>query len=524
MTNEELQARCAQLVEQNAILTQQVEWLKRQLFGRKSERFEHPELFEDDEGKKPGTSPADDPAAEADSDGSQGGDTASDPPRKRRPIRAARLPDNLPVVTEEQIPPCVQAEPGRWKRIGAESHRQLEKEPGYFYLREIIRPKYVAVGEPQLPPVISPAQPTMIENGFLGGSLLAEILCNRFLYHLPYYRQEQLYIQRYGIALDRNTMSDAASKVARQCEILCRRMREVMIENEVIQVDETSVRYLDPSVVKGSSLGYLWVYRGLNNDILFDWQTSREHRHLIEWLGEDIEGTIQSDGYEAYESLRRRQRRRGKRLSRAACMAHIRRKFVEAKEERPQTVGWILTIIQQLYETEEQLRKHKAPTEQRRRVRQNTSRPRIRLLERAIKHLLSKSIRPKSRLGLALRYALGQWPAMQTFLEDGRVEIDNNLVENGIRPSAVGKKNWLFMGSPEAGDRSAVLYSLLLSARAHGVDPQAYLRAVIEELPQRKSNDIDDLLPKNWAAENRALHPFHSATRHGDRSDSRAAA
>lgn len=510
MTNGELEALCEKQAGQIAILTQQVEYLKRQLYGRKGERFEHPELFEDDEGKKPGPSLADDQAEEVGSEGSQSG---KQQPQKKRPIREERLPENLPVVTEEQIPLCVQAEPERWRRIGQERHTQLEKEPGYFYLRQIIRPTYVSVEEPQRPPVTSPAQPTMIENGFWGNELLSEILCNRFLYHLPYYRQEQLYLQRYAIALDRNTMSDAAGKIAAQCEILCRRMKEIMVAKGIIQADETAVRYLDPISAKGSSQGYFWVYRGLNGDVLFDWQTSREHRHLSEWLGNDFEGILQSDGYEAYESFRKHQRRRGKRLSRAACLAHIRRKFFEAKKERESTVTWILTIIQQLYQTEKMLRENKASPEQRRRVRQNTSRHRIRLLEKAINHLLSKSIRPKSRLGKALRYALGQWPAMRTYLDDGRLEIDNNLIENTIRPSAVGKKNWLFVGSPEAGDRSAVLYGLLLSARAHGVDPQAYLSAVIEQLPMRKSNDIDDLLPETWAKANRHRHPFHQAPR-----------
>ena len=122
------------------------------------------------------------------------------------------------------------------------------------------------------------------------------------------------------------------------------------------------------------------------------------------------------------------------------------------------------------------------------------------------------------------RYALGQWPAMGTYLGDGQVEIDNNLIENAIRPSAVGQKNWLFVGSAEAGDRGAVIYSLLLSARAHGVDPQVYLKAVIEELPSRKSDDIDDLLPENWARANRDAHPYREPKRATARRERRAAA
>ena len=201
------------------------------------------------------------------------------------------------------------------------------------------------------------------------------------------------------------------------------------------------------------------------------------------------------------------QRARDKTVLRAACLAHIRRKFENARAERPEVIDWILRIIARLYMIEKPLREYKVDAAVRLRVRQNRSRPPMNLLGKAFKRLITTRIRPKSGLGQALQYALGQWPAMQTFLEDGRVEIDNNDTENDIRPSAVGKKNWLFVGSPEAGKRSAVMYTLLISARNHGVDPQAYLQDVIERLPVTRPCDLDALLPANWAAANRAAHP-----------------
>jgi hypothetical protein len=201
------------------------------------------------------------------------------------------------------------------------------------------------------------------------------------------------------------------------------------------------------------------------------------------------------------------QRARDKTVLPAACLAHIRRKFENARAERPEVIDWILRIIARLYMIEKPLREYKVDAAVRLRVRQNRSRPPMNLLGKAFKRLITTRIRPKSGLGQALQYALGQWPAMQTFLEDGRVEIDNNDTENDIRPSAVGKKNWLFVGSPEAGKRSAVMYTLLISARNHGVDPQAYLQDVIERLPVTRPCDLDALLPANWAAANRAAHP-----------------
>ena len=217
--------------------------------------------------------------------------------------------------------------------------------------------------------------------------------------------------------------------------------------------------------------------------------------------------------YEAYLNYCAAQALRGKEVKRAACLAHVRRKFREAESERPAVVRWILRRIAKLYRIETGLRDYDASAEVRARVRRNQSRSLLELLRKAFHYLLTRPILPKSGLGKALRYALAQWPAMQTYLEDGRVEIDNNHTENDIRPSAVGKKNWLFVGSPEAGKRGAVLYTLLISARNHGADPQAYLKDLIERLPGAQPNDIDHLLPGNWAAAHREKHPAVLAPR-----------
>jgi len=500
----EEQIRIKELEAQVAILSQQLDYLKRQLFGRKSEKLEHPELFgEDGLGKAQSSEGAD--AQQEDS--ANGGVAKLKGPKRRRPIREDRLPDNLPVLTQEIIPDQVVKNPELWRRAGVEESTQLEKEPGYFYLRRTVRVKFVSLDNPLSVPIIAPARPTIIEGGFWGPGLLSEILTDKYLYHLPFYRQHVRYLQRHRVDLSESTMGDAAQKVADQLAILVRRMKQGMLQGGCISADETYIRYLDELTAGGSSIGCFWAYRGLEGDVIFDWQTSREHRHAADWLGPDFEGILQCDGYGAYPSYCRTQALRGKRVQRAACLAHIRRKFEAAKDERPEVVGWVLRIIAKLYSIETPLRKYEASAEVRARVRHNRSARLIDLLEKAFKHLITTRILSKSSLGKALSYALGQWPAMKTYLEDGRVAIDNNAIENDIRPSAVGKKNWLFIGSPEAGARGAIIYSLLLSARNHGVDPQAYLRDVIERLPAAKSNELDALLPANWAAAHRELHP-----------------
>ena len=486
-----------------AILTQQLDYLKRQLFGRKSERLDHPELFGEDGLGKAGSSEG----AQAPEEDASGGDPKVKASKAKRPIREQRLPENLPVFIEEIIPAAVKAEPERWRRAGVEESTQLEKEPGYFYLRRTVRPKFVPHDEPFTPPIIAPAKTRMIEGGFWGSGLIAEVLTNRYLYHQPYYRQHVCTLQRFQVDLSESTMSDCAEKVSDQVGILVARMKAGMLTQGYIRADETPVRYLDPCHPQGSSTGYFWVYRGGGEDVIFEWQTSREHRHVADWLGPHYEGVLQSDGYAAYAKYCERQAGHGKRVRRAACLAHIRRKFEAAKDERPEVVGWVLRVMAHLYRIETPMREYEASAEVRARVRENCSRPLIALLKRAFKHLRATRVLPKSRLGQALDYALGQWPDMESYLEDGRVAIDNNAVENDIRPSAVGKRNWLFVGSPEAGGRGANLYTLLISARNHGVDPQAYLRDVIERLPAMRTSEIDALLPGNWAAANREAHP-----------------
>lgn len=482
-----------------ALLTQQVDWLKRQLFGRKSEKLDHPDLFGPDAEDAPGKDGASDAARPGEEAAPEAG--SAGPAKHRRATRTAKLPADLPVVVEEIIPEEVLAAPGDYRRIDAESSDRLEKEPGYFYIRRTLRVRFARLDHPFQPPVVAPAPPTLIPNGFLAPGLLAEIIANKYLYHLPLYRQERLYANRFGVELSRNTMGDAVLQVAGALGPVVARMKENLLAGSYIQADETPVTYLDPAHPKGSATGYHWVYRGADGEVVFDWQTSREHHHLSDWLGPEYTGVLQADAYEAYAAYARRQTLAGKSVRHAPCLAHIRRKFENALEERPEIARWFLRQIALLYATEDLLRRHNVSAEARARIRGHRSAPILRVLAKATLHLLVKGRRilPKSRLGQALAYAHKLWKGMEIHLADGRVEVDNNLVENAIRPVALGRKNHLFIGSPEAGDRSATLYSLLVSAKAQGVDPQAYLRDLIERLPRAKTSELDALTPANWA-------------------------
>lgn len=329
MTREELEAGYKRLEQEVLLLRQQLEYFKRREFGRKSERFEpldHPELFDPEAAGK--TPSSDDVAAPEDK--APAAEKDKEPKRQRR-TRTERIPKDLPVVEIEAEPPAeVLRNPSAWRKTSCETHDQLEKEPGYFYVLRTVSWRYVPVDQPFAVPIMAPAKPRIILNGFFGPGLVAELLTDKYLYHLPFYRQHQLILRRYGVDIPESTMYDAAAKVGDQLGILICRMKDRMLADGVVACDETPVRCLDRTAPGGSRQGYFWVYRGLSGDVIFDWQTSREHRHFAEWMGNDYEGTLLCDAYQAYINYCELQARRGRKVRRAACLAHIRRKFEAA--------------------------------------------------------------------------------------------------------------------------------------------------------------------------------------------------
>jgi len=498
---EELQSAYEHLKQENAILRQQLEWFKRKVFGRSAEKFEHPELFGPAEEAQPPKKELVSPASSA-PEGAAAGAGA----KAERRTRRSRLPENLPVVEREVVPPEVAAAPQEWRRVGEDTCDRLEKEPGYFYIVREKRGRYVRIDDPVLPPVCAPAPKRLVEGAFWGAGLAAEIIANKYLYHIPLHRQEQLYRRRFDVWLPRSTMSGMVEAAAAQCGILVSHIKKRMLGSGTLQVDETPVTYLDRGHPKGSSRGFMWVYHSpATREVLFDWRTTREHANLEKWMGPDFEGSLQADGYEAADAYMLRQKARGRKVRRLGCMAHVRRKFHDALGERPALAGWFIKQIGRLYDIERVLREGGATPSVRLRIRGLQSRRIMALVHKAAFKLRreSNTILPKSALGRALDYALGQWEAMMRYLDDGLAEIDNNLVENCLRPVVLGRKNHLFIGDAEAGGKSAVFYSLLASAAAQGVDPQAYLRDVFERLPLVDPSDeaaLEELRPSVWAA------------------------
>jgi hypothetical protein len=208
-------------------------------------------------------------------------------------------------------------------------------------------------------------------------------------------------------------------------------------------------------------------------------------------------GTLQCDGYSAYRSFANG---RNGTIALAGCWAHVRRKFFEALEQSPKTAGWFMRQIQNLYQVEARLREQRAGPRLRQAARAHHSKPIVERIQRALVRLKTSGRNlPQSLLGIAIDYALGQWPTLEVYLSDGRVEIDNNLVENAIRPTALGKKNWLFVGEANAGERAAIIYTVIESCRRRNIDPLTYLKEVLTRLPKMTNHQIPEITPEAWA-------------------------
>ncbi len=411
---------------------------------------------------------------------------ASRPRRERRP----RLPEHLPVIEEQIIPEAVKACPEAWRKIGEEVTETLDYEPARFFKRRVVRPKFVKRSTLDAVPIVAALPPSLQERCIAAPGLLAQIVVAKFCDHLPLYRQEKIYQTRHGVELSRQTMATWMGLVSDWLKPIYERIRTGVMDGGYVQIDETPIKYLDPGNGK-TKQGYFWAQSKPGQDVCFHWFPSRAAECLEKIIPVDFAGVVQCDGYAAYPAFAKG---RGDNIALAGCWAHVRRCFYEALELAPQHAGWIVRQIQQLYKIEAKLRRIKAGPRLRLAVRAHQSVPIQTRIHKALS-LYKKSRRflPQSTMGKAIDYALGQWPALQVWLRDGRIEIDNNIVENAIRPTALGKKNWLFIGDVTVGDRGAILYTLIESCRRRGVSgkPSATMRGCHKSRSFQKYENYD---------------------------------
>jgi transposase len=482
-TREEL-ARARQEIK---LLREKIDALVRRLFGAKSEKLDPEQLLLllqglDSPGKAPEPVAAEAPRRS----------TVPSPPRERRP----RLPEHLPVIEEVIEPEAVKAAPEQWRRIGEEVTEKLDYEPARFQRLRTVRPKYVQRGVIDAAPVVAPLPPSLLERSIVAPGLLAQIVTAKYCDHLPLYRQESIYWTRHQVWLPRQTMAEWVGLAADWIKPIYEQIRSEVFGEGYVQIDETPIRYLAPGNGR-AKLGYLWACNLPGGDVVFHWSTTRAASCLEKIVPGNFVGEIQCDGYKAYDCFAKE---RTDKIVLAGCLAHVRRKFYDARETAPKVAGWFLKHMQNLYELEEKLRGERAGPNRRKAERASLSRPVLERMRRAMERLkATKRYLPQSLMGKAISYALDQWSSLLVFLEDGRVEIDNNLVENAIRPTAVGKKNWLFVGEADAGERGAIIYTVIEACRRRGINPFEYLRDVFTRLPSMTNRQVKDITPEAWA-------------------------
>ena len=413
------------------------------------------------------------------------------PPPKEQPKRAP-LPPHLPRVEVRHEPEQTLCRCGcQLQRIGEDVSERLDYAPGVFTVERHIRGKWACAHCQTLIQAPVPAQ--VIDKGIPTAGLLAQVLVAKFLDHQPLYRQEGIFA-RAGLAIPRSTLAQWVGACGVQLQPLVDALRQALLGRAVLHADETPVAMLAPGTGK-THRAYVWSYGTTQFDalqaVVYDFVDSRAGKHAQAFLGE-WSGTLVCDDFSGYKGLFRDG------VTEAGCMAHARRKFHELWANHHSPLGEeALGFFRLLYDVEDFGRDLDA--EQRRRLRQLQAKPIADTLREWLA-LQRQRATAGTAIAKALDYSLGRWEALTRYLADGNVPIDNNWIENRIRPIALGRSNWLFAGSLRGGQRAAAAMSLIQSAKLNGHDPYQYLKDVLHRLPTHPASRIEELLPHRWQA------------------------
>lgn len=469
-------------------LQEQLDWFKRQIFGKRSERMvsdaKSEQLmlagFENLSIQEPETKKV---AAHS----------------RKKPNRDGQdkitLPDDLPVKTTvldlpEEQKTC-QETGEALVLIGTDVSFKLAHEPGSYYIKEIIRPKYAHPQKEEAGIFTAPLPDSLLPKCRADESFLAEIITNKFADHLPLYRIAEI-LKRDGIGISRKLLSQWVIRSAMALKPLYNEMVKRVLASKNIYIDETPVKLWETEKCKQA---YMWVVVGGSEADppyrIYDFREDRSHDHVLDIL-KDYRGGLHSDKYAAYQRLAER-----KIITWFPCWSHIRRKFFEAESGDPKFRKCILRKIRYLFMLE-RIAWARSP-EERLRIRQEKQVPIIDELIAKIKaRLTDGKILPKSKLKEAMGYFCGLIPYLKNYTKDAFARLDNNVAERAVRPLAIGRKNWLFFGSPDGGEAGAILFSLVQTCRGLNINPREYLEDVMRRIMGYNSQKLHELLPDEW--------------------------
>jgi transposase len=464
---------------------QEIDKLKRLIFGQKSERFVSSTITESQLPLPFEVEVKTDPDKEVETETITYTRPKGGKEEKQIPVRLP-LPAHLPRI-EITIEPAEDISGA--KKIGENITEILEYTPGKLYVKRFIRPKYVL---PEDQGIVTGELPTLpIPRGNAGPGLLTHLIISKYVDHLPFYRQIQQF-KRQGVEIAESTIIDWFNASCRLLEPLYARLRQHVQGSDYLMGDETPIKVLTRDKPGSTHKGYHWVYYSpLEKLVCFEYQKGRGREGPKKFL-ENFKGSFQCDGYNAYDMFENRDG-----IILLACMAHARRKFDESLNNDPALASQMMEMIRVLYDIERKAGQMNLSFEERKALREKESVLVLKMMEEWLKDQQLKVL-PKSSIGQAVNYTLGLWHRLMRYVDDGRYEIDNNLIENSIRPVALGRKNYLFAGSHEAAQRAAMIYSLFGTCKQNNIEPYKWFSDVLERLPDCKMTELDQLLPPFW--------------------------
>jgi transposase len=482
---------------ENELLKEEVKRLRMAKYGVKSDQLNEEQLSLLDE--EPGVV-----CAEVESEGARREEEKQDAARQKRQPRQhpgrAELPAHLERI--ESILACTPEQcrcgqcGGEKKLIGYDTSEELDVKPAQYFVNVIKREKR-ACGQCEELGVSTAAapQPKIVEKGKASNAVVVDVILKKYCDHTPLYRQSAILEREAGIELSRMTLCGWVMQGGMWLEAIRDAMRVDLLSGQYIQADETPVGVQSERRVGKNHCGYLWQYSRPGGPVIFDFQMGRSREGPARFLGK-FNGFLQSDGYGAYDKIG------GEGIVHAGCMAHLRRGFVDALKLAPGNASAeaIVAVIAELYAVEKRAREAGMSAEDRKRLRQTESVPTLERLKKQIVGL-RQDVLPKSALGKACDYALRQWSRVEVYANHGEVEIDNNWCENAMRPVALGRKNWLHIGSEEAGPRIAAISSVIETCRRLGINVRDYLLDVLPRIPTWPAKRVAELTPMAWAAQ-----------------------
>jgi transposase len=481
-----LEAMNKQLLDQVSALTFELREMKRLLFGRKSERFVPPQ----DTGQLDLALVMQEAAAPVAVQ--EKVVVIKTKQSSRQPTGRQPLPSNLErkhIVLEPET------DTTGMKKIGEEITEQLDYKPGKLFVLRYIRPKYAktAADGASTSVVIAALPSFVIEKGIAAPGLLAQIIVDKHADHLPIYRQIKRY-QRDGVKLSAGTISGWLDATADLLGLLGDELKKTVLSSDYLQADETPMPVLNGETRGAAHRGYLWAYHSPPHQLIYyDYQTGRGKDGPIELL-KTYNGYLQTDGYGVYEHDDIGGRSG---ITLLHCMAHARRYFEKSLDKDKERSEHFLKEVQKLYAVERRCREERISSQQIVTLRNEEAVPVLAALKIWLQENY-KQVLPKSPIGKAIAYALPRWERLSLYTIDGKLQIDNNWVENAMRPVALGRKNYMFAGSNEGGRRLALFYSLLESCRKQKINPWEYLTDILQRMPSTKTSQLRNLLPDKW--------------------------